>query len=40
MAHGRYLLADIFEQSLPTWLRLHMEDCEHRGGVVEGGRTT
>lgn len=36
LAHSRYLWADIvFEQSLPTWLRLHVEAFEHLGGVVQ-----
>ncbi|MCI0673807.1 MAG: IS21 family transposase, partial [Myxococcaceae bacterium] len=36
LAHSRYLVADIvFEQSLPTWLRLHVESFEKLGGVVE-----
>jgi transposase len=36
LAHSRYLVADIvFEQSLPTWLRLHVEAFEQLGGVVE-----
>ena len=36
LAHSRYLVADVvFEQSLPTWLRLHVETFEALGGVVE-----
>ncbi|RKH64636.1 IS21 family transposase [Corallococcus interemptor] len=36
LAHSRYLVADVvFEQSLPTWLRLHVEAFEQLGGVVE-----
>lgn len=36
LAHSRYLVADVvFEQSLPTWLRLHVEAFEQLGGVVQ-----
>lgn len=36
LAHSRYLWADVvFEQSLPTWLRLHVEAFEALGGVVQ-----
>ncbi|NTX15211.1 IS21 family transposase [Myxococcus sp. CA056] len=36
LAHSRYLVADVvFEQSLPTWLRLHVDAFEQLGGVVE-----
>ncbi|MCY1021349.1 DDE-type integrase/transposase/recombinase [Pyxidicoccus sp. MSG2] len=36
LAHSRHLVADVvFEQSLPTWLRLHVESFEALGGVAE-----
>lgn len=36
LAHSRYMVADIvFEQSVATWLRLHVAAFEQLGGVVE-----